>query len=57
MMDILAWIVLGAVAVRWLARYEVRPVKPLTDDEKLEQRRREAVRKANAAFDNPTWWI
>jgi hypothetical protein len=54
--DILAVIVVAAVGLRYLARYEVKPVKPLTDDEKLEQRRREAVRKANAAYEHEPWW-
>jgi len=54
--DIIALLVVAAVGVRYLARYDVPHVKPLTDEQKLEIRRREAVRKTNAAYEHEQWW-
>jgi hypothetical protein len=62
--DILAVIVVGAVGLRYLARHERKPVK-LTDEQKLEQRRRDEKRArdaVNRAYEldgaaDTQWWI
>jgi hypothetical protein len=62
-LDILAAIVVGGVVLRWLERYDVKPVAKLTDEQKLEQRRRDERRardRVNAAYeldDQKIWWI
>jgi hypothetical protein len=55
--DILAVIIVGAVGLRYLAKHEVKPTAKLTDEQKLELRRREAVRLTNAKYEHDQWWV
>lgn len=61
MMDAIAAITMLALAV-WLVRGAPKRRKPLTDAEKIEQRRREenakALKLVNDAYENtPHWWV